>query len=156
MINLMIICALVLLMCITYTKILYKFGVPILLIFIVFGMLFGSDGIVGIYFNDYQLASKVSTIALIFIMFYGGFGTNWVTAKPVALQSVFMSTLGVVFTAILTGLFCFFVFKTTLLEGLLIGSDFGIYRCSFCICNIKISAVKLKGVNCIYVRVRKR
>ena len=125
MINLMIICALVLLMCITSTKILYKFGVPILLIFMVLGMLFGSDGIVGIYFNDYQLASKVSTIALIFIMFYGGFGTNWGMAKPVAVQSVFMSTLGVVFTAILTGLFCFFAFKTTLLEGLLIGSIVG-------------------------------
>ncbi len=125
MINLMIICALVLLMCITSTKILYKFGVPILLIFMVLGMLFGSDGLVGIYFNDYQLASKVSTIALIFIMFYGGFGTNWGMAKPVAVQSVFMSTLGVVFTAILTGLFCFFVFKTTLLEGLLIGSIVG-------------------------------
>ena len=125
MIKLMIICALVLLMCITSTKILYRFGVPILLIFMVFGMLFGSDGLVGIYFNDYQLASKVSTIALIFIMFYGGFGTNWSMAKPVAVQSVFMSTLGVVFTAILTGLFCFFVFKTTLLEGLLIGSIVG-------------------------------
>ena len=50
MINLMIICALVLLICITSTKILYRFGVPILLIFIVLGMLFGSDGIVGIYF----------------------------------------------------------------------------------------------------------
>ena len=76
MIKVMIICGLVLLMCITSTKILNKFGVPILLVFIVFGMLFGSDGLVGIYFNDYQLASKISTIALIFIMFYGGFGTN--------------------------------------------------------------------------------
>ena len=110
MIKLMIICALVLLMCITSTKILYRFGVPILLIFMVLGMLFGSDGVVGIYFNDYQLASEVSTIALIFIMFYGGFGTNWSMAKPVVIQSVLMSTLGVVFTAILTGLFCFFVY----------------------------------------------
>ena len=125
MIKVMIICGLVLLMCITSTKILYKFGVPILLVFIVFGMLFGSDALVGIYFNDYQLASKISTIALIFIMFYGGFGTNWSMAKPVAIQSIFMSTLGVVFTALLTGLFCFFVFKTTLLEGLLIGSIVG-------------------------------
>ena len=111
MIKLMIICALVLLMCITSTKILYKFGVPILLIFIVFGMLFGSDGVVGIYFNDYELVSEVSTIALIFIMFYGGFGTNWSMAKPVSIQAIFMSTLGVVFTAILTGLFCFLYLK---------------------------------------------
>ena len=76
MIKIMIVCGLVLLMCITSTKILYRFGVPILLVFIVFGMLFGVDGIVGICFDDYQLVSKISTIALIFIMFYGGFGTN--------------------------------------------------------------------------------
>lgn len=125
MVNVMIICGLVLLMCITSTKILYRFGVPILLVFIVFGMLFGPDGLVGIEFNDYQLASKISTVALIFIMFYGGFGTNWDMARPVAIQSVFLSTLGVIFTAGLTGLFCFFVFKTTLLEGLLIGSIVG-------------------------------
>ncbi|WP_294138964.1 potassium/proton antiporter [Clostridium sp.] len=145
MINLMIICALVLLMCITSTKILYKFGVPILLIFMVLGMLFGSDGLVGIYFNDYQLASKVSTIALIFIMFYGGFGTNWGMAKPVAVQSVFMSTLGVVFTAILTGLFCFFVFKTTLLEGLLIGSIVGSTDAASVFAILRSQRLNLKG-----------
>lgn len=145
MINLMIICALVLLMCITSTKILYKFGVPILLIFMVLGMLFGSDGLVGIYFNDYQLASKVSTIALIFIMFYGGFGTNWGMAKPVAVQSVFMSTLGVVFTAILTGLFCFFAFKTTLLEGLLIGSIVGSTDAASVFAILRSQRLNLKG-----------
>lgn len=106
MVNLMILCALVLLICITSTKILYRFGVPILLIFIVLGMLFGSDGIVGIYFDNYQLASSICSIALIFIMFYGGFGTNWNMAKPVAVQSILMSSLGVVITAGLTGLFC--------------------------------------------------
>ena len=122
MISLMIICSLVLLICITSTKILYKFGVPILLIFIVLGMLFGSDGIVGIYFDNYELASDICSIALIFIMFYGGFGTNWKMAKPIAVQSILMSSLGVVITAGLTGLFSSIVFKPSLLEGLLIGS----------------------------------
>ncbi|WP_330667959.1 hypothetical protein [Clostridioides difficile] len=51
MIELMIISGLVLLICITSSKVLYKFGVPILLIFILLGMLFGSDGMVGIYFD---------------------------------------------------------------------------------------------------------
>lgn len=122
MISLMIICSLVLLICITSTKILYKFGVPILLIFIVLGMFFGSDGIVGIYFDNYELASDICSIALIFIMFYGGFGTNWKMAKPIAVQSILMSSLGVVITAGLTGLFSSIVFKTSLLEGLLIGA----------------------------------
>ena len=70
-------CALVLLICITSSKILYKFGVPILLIFIILGMLFGSDGIVGIYFDNYELTKKLCSIGLVFIMFYGGFGTSW-------------------------------------------------------------------------------
>ena len=122
MINLMIISALILLICITSSKILYKFGVPILLIFIVLGMLFGSDGIVGIYFDNYELTKQLCSIGLIFIMFYGGFGTNWKLAKPVAVQSILMSTIGVILTAVLTGLFCFVAFKTTMLEGLLIGS----------------------------------
>ena len=55
-------------------------------------------------------------------MFYGGFGTKWKMAKPVAVPSIMMSTLGVMMTAGVTGLFCHFVIKTTLLEGLLIGA----------------------------------
>ncbi|MEG1482319.1 potassium/proton antiporter [Clostridium sp.] len=120
--DLMIVCALILLICVTSTKVLYKFGVPILLIFIVLGMLFGSDGIVGIYFDNYELTKEVCSFALIFIMFFGGFSTNWKMAKPVAVQSVLLSTVGVAITAGLTGMFCFYIFKTTLLEGLLIGS----------------------------------
>lgn len=145
MINLMIICALVLLICVTSTKILYRFGVPILLIFIILGMAFGSDGLVGIYFNDYELSSKICTIALIFIMFYGGFGTNWEMAKPVAIPSIFMSTLGVVFTAGLTGVFCFLVFKTTLLEGLLIGSIVGSTDAASVFAILRSQKLNLKG-----------
>ncbi|SQB90096.1 potassium/proton antiporter [Clostridium paraputrificum] len=96
-----------------------------LLIFIVLGMLFGSDGIVGIYFDNYDLTSKLCSIALVFIMFYGGFGTNWKMAKPVANQSILMSTFGVIITSLLTGVFCYFILNTSLLEGLLIGSIVG-------------------------------
>lgn len=125
MVELMIISGLVLLICITSSKMLYKFGVPMLLIFIVLGMLFGSDGIVGIYFDNYDLTSKLCSIALVFIMFYGGFGTNWKMAKPIANQSILMSTFGVIITSLLTGVFCYFILNTSLLEGLLIGSIVG-------------------------------
>ena len=145
MINIMIICGLVLLISISSTKILYKFGVPILLIFIMLGMLFGSDGIVGIYFNDYQLTNKIATVALIFIMFFGGFGTNWSMAKPVAIPSILLSTLGVVFTAGLTGVFCFLVFKTTLLEGLLIGSIVGSTDAASVFAILRSQRLNLKG-----------
>lgn len=72
MTELMIISGLVLLICITSSKVLYKFGVPILLIFILLGMLFGSDGMVGIYFDNYELTKQLCSIGLIFIMFFGG------------------------------------------------------------------------------------
>lgn len=125
MIDMMIIASLILLICITSTKVLYKFGVPILLVFIGLGMFFGSDGIVGIYFDNYEMASEICSVALIVIMFYGGFGTNWNLAKPVAVKSILMSSVGVLITSGLTGLFCYAVFKTTLLEGLLIGAIVG-------------------------------
>ena len=122
MTELMIISGLVLIICITSTKVLYKFGVPMLLIFIVLGMLFGSDGLVGIYFDNYELTSQLCSLGLVFIMFYGGFGTNWKLAKTVSIPAILMSSFGVIITAGLTGLFCNLVIKTTLLEGILIGA----------------------------------
>lgn len=112
----------ILLVAVSSSKLLYRFGIPTLLIFMVLGMLFGSDGPGGIAFSNYEVARKICSFALVFIMFYGGFSTNWKIAKPVAVRSILMSTLGVVITAITTGLFCHLVLKTTLLEGLLIGS----------------------------------
>ena len=85
-------------------------------------MLFGSDGLVGIYYNNFELTKNICTLALIFIMFFGWFGSNWHMASPVAIPSMLMSTLGVVITAGLTGMFCYVILKTTLLESLLIGS----------------------------------
>src|SRR5699024_7401485 len=122
MIELMIISSLVLLISITTSKIFYKFGVPTLLVFIGLGMLFGSDGIVGINFTDYEFAKDISSLALVIIMFYGGFGTNWSMVKSCAISSVLMSTLGVLITAGLTGLFAHIILGISLLEGLLIGS----------------------------------
>ena len=145
MIELMIICGLILLICITSSKILYKFGVPMLLIFIVLGMLFGSDGIVGIYFDDYELTSKLCSLGLVFIMFYGGFGTNWKTAKESAVPSILMSTLGVIITAGLTGLFCYFVLGTSLLEGFLIGSVVGSTDAASVFSILRSQKLNLKG-----------
>lgn len=122
MIQLMIIVALVLLLSVFSSKLLYRFGIPTLLIFMGLGMLFGSDGIVGIQFDNYNFARDICSFGLVFIMFYGGFGTNWNEAKPVAVKAVLMSTVGVIVTALLTGIFCYFILDTSLLEGLLIGS----------------------------------
>lgn len=120
--NTMMICGLVLLISITASKVLYKFGVPILLVFIVLGMLFGSDGIVGIYFANYSLTNELCSIALVLIMFYGGFGTNWKVAKPSLKPALLMSTVGVIITTLLTGIFVSLILKVSILEGLLTGA----------------------------------
>ena len=122
MVNIMLICGLVLLISITASKVLYKFGVPILLIFIILGMIFGSDGIGGINFTDYSLTNQICSMALVFIMFYGGFGTNWNVAKPSIKPALLMSTAGVIITTLLTGIFAWFILKVSILEGLLIGA----------------------------------
>lgn len=103
-------------------KVTVRIGVPSLLAFIVLGMVFGSDGLLKIPFADYQLAETVSTAALAIIMFYGGFGTNWKVAKPVAAVSMVLSSLGTMATAALVGLFCHVVLGMSLLEGLLCGA----------------------------------
>ena len=116
----------VIILCVICNRISNKLGVPVLLIFIALGMFFGSDGVIKIPFDNFVLAENVCTAALIFIMFYGGFGTKWKAAKPVAAKAVLMSTAGVVMTAFLVGLFCHFViginFQESLLLGALVGS----------------------------------
>ncbi|MDR7871036.1 MAG: potassium/proton antiporter [Tissierellaceae bacterium] len=99
-----------------------KHGIPALLLFIVLGMTFGA---IGLEFNDYEFADNFATVALMVIMFYGGFGTNWNMAKPVAKEAIILSSLGVVATALVTGLFTHFVLGFELLEGMLIGSIVG-------------------------------
>ncbi len=118
----LLITAIIILVCVLLNKLSSKLGVPTLLVFILLGMAFGSDGIFKIYFEDFDISEKICSVALIFIMFYGGFGTRWSEAKPVAVKSILLSTFGVIFTAGLTGLFCYFVLRIDLLESLLIGS----------------------------------
>lgn len=145
MVELMIIGGLILLICISSSKILYRFGVPMLLIFIVLGMLFGSDGLGGIYFDNYNLTSTICSLALVFIMFYGGFGTNWNTARKSAVPSILMSSFGVIITAGLTGLFCYFVLGTNLLEGLLIGAVAGSTDAASVFSILRSQKLNLKG-----------
>ena len=102
---LLLFCA-VILSCIIANRFSNKFGMPALLCFMALGMIFGSDGLFKISFDDYALTEQLCTVALIFIMFYGGFGTKWSAAKPVMGRAVLLSTAGVVLTAGVTGLFC--------------------------------------------------
>lgn len=120
--NLLILASVIIVLCVVFNKVSSRLGVPMLLFFILLGMLFGADGIFKIDFNDYHFAENICSTALIFIMFYGGFGTKWSEAKPIAVKAVLLSSLGVILTAFIVGVFCYFVLKIEILESLLIGS----------------------------------
>ena len=98
-------------------KIGYKFGVPALLLFLAVGMLFGPDGI-GHFFNDngmgYMLgvssAQAIGTIALCIILFSGGMDTKLSDIRPVMAPGLTLATIGVLLTAVITGVIIYFVF----------------------------------------------
>lgn len=114
--------AAVICLCILAEKFSGKFGMPALLLFMGIGMMFGCDGILKIPFDDYDMAEKLCTIALSFIMFYGGFNTKWKAARPVAGEAVLLSTVGVVVTAVVTAGLCALVLGYTWQESFLIGA----------------------------------
>jgi potassium/hydrogen antiporter len=99
-----------------------RLGVPALVLFLLIGMFAGSEGPGGIEFDYPRLAQSVGVVALIFILFAGGFDTNWTSVRPVLWQGVALSTLGVGLTAVLVAWFAVHVFNFSLLEGLLLGS----------------------------------
>ncbi len=97
-------------------------GMPVLLLFLGIGMLAGSEGPGGIYFDNANLAQSVGVIALVFILFAGGLDTKWSDVAPVFRPAAILATLGVFLTALLVGLFAFFVLKLSLTTSLLLGA----------------------------------
>lgn len=122
MIKELLVVGIIIIICVLSNKLSNKLGMPVLFAFIVLGMLFGTDGIGKIHFDNYVIAEQVCSVALIFIMFYGGFGTKWSEAKPVAIKGIVLSSVGTLLTAFIVGLFCYFILKIDLLESFLIGS----------------------------------
>src|SRR4030065_2699710 len=97
--TILLIAAVMLLVSILASKSSGRLGVPALLFFLVIGMLAGSDGPGGIYFDDPWLAQSLGVLALAFILFSGGLDTEWRSVKPVLWKGIALSTLGVLGTA---------------------------------------------------------
>lgn len=123
--SILLLVAIVILLCVACKGLSRTLGVPVLVAFIGLGMLFGSDGMFHIWFENYSFAETVCSIALIFIMFSGGFGTRWKEARPVVWQAALLSSVGVVLTAAVTGVFCHVAFGLPWLQSLLLGSVIG-------------------------------
>ncbi len=84
----------------------FKFGIPVLLLFIVVGMAFGEDGL-GLAFDNFHIAQFIGTIALCVILYCGGLDTKFDAIKPVMKEGVVLSTVGVFLTALFTGGFIY-------------------------------------------------
>ncbi|MBN1396437.1 MAG: potassium/proton antiporter [Bacteroidetes bacterium] len=119
---LLLIGSLLILISIAFVKLSDNMGVPTLLLFLCIGMLAGSEGPGGIYFNDPHLAQSIGIITLVFILFSGGLSTHWQEVKPVFWESVSLATFGVFVTGVAVGIFISIAFNISLLTGLLIGS----------------------------------
>jgi cell volume regulation protein A len=87
---------------IVLSKVVTRFGVPVLLLFLGVGMFFGKDGL-GIEFQNMGFAQAISTFALAVILFSGGLDTKFSDIKPVLKEGVLLSTVGVLLTALFTG-----------------------------------------------------
>jgi cell volume regulation protein A len=99
-----------------------RFGVPALLVFLVIGMLAGSDGPGGIEFDYPWAAQFLGIVALTLILFAGGLDTRWASVRPVLRESLLLSTAGVLLTAALLAGFASWVLGMSFREGMLVGS----------------------------------
>ena len=117
----LIIIAVILFTCVFLNNLSERVGVPVLLMFILFGILVGTSAPEAI--NDYgELIGDICSISLVFVMFYGGFGTRWSSVRAVIGESALLASAGVVVTAASVALFCHYALGWQWAESLLMGS----------------------------------
>ena len=144
-IALLLLLGVVIALCIFINKVSDKFKIPSLLLFIGLGLIFGVIfRLVNLgNFTEYNIGNVVCSILLVFVIFFGGFGTNFKAAKPVIKQSIVLSLVGTLATGFLLGGVVYLIFmilpfgNISFLEALLIGavissfSDLSVYFANF-------------------------
>jgi len=114
--------AVLILLSIIFAKLFDNLGLPTLVLFIALGMLAGSEGIGGIYFDDALTAQNIGIIALIFILFSGGLDTNLKDIKPIRVKALSLASIGVVISAFVFGIIAAYLLDIEIIYGLLIGA----------------------------------
>ncbi len=122
-----------------------RLGVPALLIFLVVGMLAGSEGPGGIPFDDAGLTQIIGVVALAYILFSGGFDTRWDQIQPVLWPGIALSTVGVILTAVLLGGFAVLVLGFPPLVGLLLGAVVSSTDAAAVFSVLRTARARLKG-----------
>ena len=137
--------SILLLLSVLASKAAANLGVPALLLFLVLGMLAGSDGPGGIYFDDAHLAQSLGVVALALILFSGGLDTEWSSVRPVLWKGLALSTAGVLITTAVVGLFARVVLGFSLLEGILLGAIVSATDAAAVFSVLRARGVGLKG-----------
>jgi cell volume regulation protein A len=117
--------AILILIGIASSKFSARLGLPVLVLFLVVGMLAGSDGIGGIEFSNYQLSNGIGTLALALILFDGGLRTTTTALRGALGPSMTLATAGVLITTLITGAAASWILGIPLLNGLLLGAIIG-------------------------------
>ena len=104
--NILLLGAILVFISILVSKTGFKFGIPTLLLFLLVGMMFGSDGL-GLQFDSPHSAQFIGMIALSIILFTGGMDTQISDIKPIVTPGLILSTLALLLTTLLTGAFIY-------------------------------------------------
>ena len=120
--NVLLLGSILLFISIIASKTSFKLGIPTLILFLIVGMLAGSDGPGGIFFDDPATAQFLGVVALNFILFSGGLETKLESIKPIMKDGIALSTIGVLITAMLVGVFAAYVLGYSITEGMLLGA----------------------------------
>ncbi|MEX2570209.1 MAG: potassium/proton antiporter [Gemmatimonadota bacterium] len=123
--QLALVAALLLILGIVSSKFSTRIGLPVLVLFLVLGMLAGSEGIGGIEFENFSLAHAIGTITLAIILFDGGLRTPKRAFEIAWQPSLLLATGGVLITSVVTGLGASYILGIPILEGILLGSIVG-------------------------------
>src|SRR5690554_3945850 len=107
------------------TQLSVRSGAPILLVFLLLGMLAGEDGLLGIQFNNPDVALLIGSVALIVILFDGGLRTQPERFRVALGPAAVLASVGVIITCIITGLTAAYLFDFGWVEGLLLGAILG-------------------------------
>lgn len=107
------------------TKFSARLGVPALVLFIMVGMIMGSDVLGIIYFDNASTAQMIGVFALVIILFEGGLQTRWNTLRPVILPSLSLATIGVLLTSGIIAVAAWFILDLGWLQAILFGAIVG-------------------------------
>src|SRR5690606_20831410 len=143
--NILFLGSILLFISIIASKTSFRFGIPTLILFLIVGMLAGSDGPGRIYFNDPSIAQFLGMVALTFILFSGGLDTKWESIRPILKNGITLATVGVFITAVTVGLFASFLLNISIAEGMLLGAIVSSTDAAAVFSILRSKSVGLKG-----------